>query len=856
MTIEQDIRAWALTRPAWQQDVLVAVSRGETYDAPEPIAELADRLLLPNSSASSTAAQNLTLGAAELKQVGLKNVCNVKGVNALAADQTLAFARDGLTIIYGNNGSGKSGYARVIKAMVSARHSSLVLPDAYRDGAPDPSAELEYRVDDQALSDKFPADPPVPDLQRVRFYDEHCGDEYLSRESSVTYRPSSLMLLDGLIAVCGKVRDELQRRIAESNHKRLSLVLPQGTGASTFLARLSVGTTDQQIDDACAFTSVDADNLGKAIQEVARLETSDATKERARLQADAGQVRTLQARLTELESAVSTDHLSAIGKLKNDAATKRAAATVAAETSFDDEPLAGVGSETWRVLWRAARDYSVSVSDHQHEFPGVDDGARCVLCQQPLGDDAKDRFTRFNTYMTDTTQSDAVAAERMYSQALAELRSLDFATQTTTAALSALQDHDEPLAVEVQERLSTLEERRDKALEHLTADAPTAPPLAATTLGTQLDGLGTSLKTKADATDVAGFQAALTTAKAKRDALTASQRLSQARLELKAEVARRKELAELNNAHAATDTKGITRKSTELTTTYATEQIRDNFTRETDRMRLNKVTLRDLGGQKGQVRQIPALVGVRHKDATARTVLSEGEQTVLGLAGFCTEAEFDSSKSAVVFDDPVTSLDHVRRDKVAERLAQLAKSRQVIVFTHDVAFVSDLLRSASLAEVSIAARTIQHRGDVPGYVADGFPWKAQDIGQRMNTIQGEITQLSKERQNLDDVEYEKRVNQVAGHLSETWERTVTSEIINRVYDRSKSEVRPQMVRMLAKITEDDNNDYQEGYGKTSKWALRHDKAEETNYVPPESSELEAEYTRLKAWHKRIRSYQQ
>ncbi len=39
-----------------------------------------------------------------------------------------------------------------------------------------------------------------------------------------------------------------------------------------------------------------------------------------------------------------------------------------------------------------------------------------------------------------------------------------------------------------------------------------------------------------------------------------------------------------------------------------------------------------------------------------------------------------------------------------------------------------------------------------------------------------------------------------------------------------------MVRMLAKISDEDNAEYQDGYGKTSKWALRHDKAEETNYV--------------------------
>lgn len=856
VTIEQDIRAWALSRPAWQQDVLVALSRGETFDPPEAIAKLADRLLQPDSGKPNTAAENLTLGTAEPMQVVLKSVCNLNGVNALAADQTLEFAPSGLTIIYGNNGSGKSGYARVIKAMVSARHKSHVLPDVYQDGAPDPTAELEYSVGDRALSEKFPTDDPVPDLERVHFYDEYCGDEYLSHESAVTYRPSALTLLDGLIAVCGKVRDELKGRIAESNQKRLNLVLAQDTAASSFLARLSVGTTDQQIDEACTFKPADAEKLGKAIQEVARLEASDATKERARLQTAASKIRTLQARLTELEKAVSADKMAALTRLKDDAATKRQAATLAARARFDEEPLAGVGSETWRALWRAARAYAVSIPGHVHEFPEIGDGARCVLCQQPLEVDAKDRFSRFNTFMTDTTQSDAVAAERLYEQSLAELRSLDFATQAADAALSALREHNEPLAVAVRERLSRLEDHRDKALQHFIADGQAVAPLASTTFRKELDEFATSLTVMANETDVAGFQTALATAKKNRDELSAAQLLSQASAELKGEVVRQKELAKLNDSHAATDTKGITRKATELTTTYATEQIRDNFTRETERMRLSKVTLRDMGGQKGQVLQKPALVGVRHKDGTARDVLSEGEQTVLGLAGAFTEAEFDASKSALVFDDPVTSLDHVRRDKVAERLVAFAQARQVIVFTHDVAFVAELLRSAGLVGVSVTPRTIQRRGQTPGHVANDFPWKAQDIKRRMDTIRGEIDKLRKERLDLDDDEYERRVNEIAGHLSETWERTITSEIINRVYDRNRSEVRPLMVRMLAKITEDDNTDYQDGYGKTSKWALRHDKAEETNYVPPEPSDLLWEYERLKEFGRRIKSYQQ
>jgi wobble nucleotide-excising tRNase len=93
--------------------------------------------------------------------------------------------------------------------------------------------------------------------------------------------------------------------------------------------------------------------------------------------------------------------------------------------------------------------------------------------------------------------------------------------------------------------------------------------------------------------------------------------------------------------------------------------------------------------------------------------LSEGEQNALGLSGFFTEAVFDPSKSAIIFDDPVTSLDHVRRDKVAERLAQLAQDRQVVVFTHDVAFTGDLAAAAESEGVALIERAVERRGTDP-----------------------------------------------------------------------------------------------------------------------------------------------
>ena len=78
----------------------------------------------------------------------------------------------------------------------------------------------------------------------------------------------------------------------------------------------------------------------------------------------------------------------------------------------------------------------------------------------------------------------------------------------------------------------------------------------------------------------------------------------------------------------------------------------------------------------------------RHKPSK---VLSEGEQKVLAIADFLAEARLGGITAPVIFDDPVSSLDHRRINEVARRIANLAEANQVIVFTHDILFATTLL---------------------------------------------------------------------------------------------------------------------------------------------------------------------
>lgn len=852
MSIEDEIVNWALGRPAWQQEVLVALAEGNAFDASE-ISTLADEVLDPAKSTPNKEAKKISLKSSAPQQVQLFELSDTKGVNALADGQTLSIAPTGITVIYGDNGSGKSGYARLIKSLVKARRDAQILPDVFDDAAPAPSADLKFTIAGTDHTLKYPAQPTFETL-KMSFYDEHCGDEYLNKQSIISYRPSALTLLDGLIQVCDLISTELKSRQQSNSAKELTLNLPPQTTAGAFAISLSAQTTDDQIDAAVRLPAGTNQLLATTLQEEARLLGSDPSKEQVRLSGAAEDLDKLRAHLKLILDSLGDTALAKVLVLRQKSRVSREAANVAAKTSFDSEPLAGVGASTWRTLWEAARSYSTTYPYHQHEFPYTGEDAYCVLCQQPLNEDAKDRLRRFDSYMQDTTERDAAIAETEYTNSLLTLDRVNVVGGPIPAALVTLAREDAKLENNIQALLEKLDERKIAILDYMRFDAPAPGTFSPIDLPAKIDELATALRDRAANTDVTTFKELLSTLTKKKDELNASIRLSESAILLREEVRRRKEFATLQSARVTTDTKAITQKSSALSRQYATKVILDQFTRETERLRLERVTLEDLGGQKGQLTQKPGLLGAKNREASAKMVLSEGEQTALGLAGFFTEAVFDQTKSAIIFDDPVTSLDHVRRDKVAERLAQLATDRQVVVFTHDVAFTGDLALAAVSEHVSLTERSVERRGARPGVCVTTFPWKAKDFSSRITHMTQELAKLKSDRPDLLQDDYEVRVGAWAGLLSEAWERCAISEIMNQVFDRGSSQVRVMKFRLLAKITEVDNQDYQDGYAHTSKWSRRHDKAPSTNYVAPEPVDLESELNRLIEWQKRIKKY--
>lgn len=855
VTLYGELIEWAESRPWWQQQALARLASGENVGS-EDHTSIAASLLVPSPPPPPggwLAAVRPPDDSTE-DQVKLIGVRDVKNVNRLRPDERLTFGTEGVTVVFGFNGSGKSGYARLVKQMVRTRHREDILPDVFG-AAQRRSREghLDYIVDGVAADADLAGVPPLP-LGRVAFYDEKCGDAYLTTEAEIAYRPSALTLLDDLYDVCEGVRREFDRMLTEN--ARAAATMPQlapSSPSAVFAASLDADTSDNDIETSCALPGDHESAAVRLEAEEARLRSTNPEREKTRLNSAAGSVEAVAAHVVFLEQVLGDDAVADLRGLHMVARETRAAASMASTASFDDEPISGVGTSTWRALWDSARRFSEAEAYPAETYPHTGEAANCVLCQQELSGDASQRLIRFESFLTDDTEQQAERAEGDHAQALSKIRAVEVEPAAVAVAAATLDQSHAAMKANVDRTLDMFRARQHELAAHPLQEQ--LPAVEVRDLVGELDALAGELRAHARAIDAGDFALKIEEVAKQRRDLRARIVLAGAKDRLIAERDRLLARRRIEEARRQTATTGLTTKVGELTRKYVTVAVQDRFSRESERLRVEGVTLQDKKGRQGALLHKPDFIGAT-LTASLPQVLSEGEQTALGLAGFFTEAHFDQSRSSLVLDDPVTSLDHERRGRVAERLVDLAKERQVIVFTHDASFAAEIKRCAGEEDIEFTTRTIERgRPDQhPGACRDDHPWAVKDAPSRLGSLKQDLARIKKNAPGWDSETYDREVAMWAGNLSETWERFISQNVADALVNRGTLEVQVTMMKVVARISDEDNKQFQESYKRCSRWARRHDKDATLIYSAPPVEDLEKEHALVHEWFDRVRKY--
>lgn len=807
-----EIFAWAKDCPAWQRDALRRIiSSGELTQTDVAELEAMCRSLGKNAVPLDTA--HLPAGPNAQDSVTLVSLGTLKGVNRIPSAQTIAFgASPGLTVVYGDNGAGKSGYARVLKRACRARGAvPEIHPDAYAaTGANvEPSALIEFSAGGtKSAPFTWTANSSEKKLGNVFVFDSHSAANYLTADGAASFTPHGLDVLPKLSRACDEIRARIDGSI-KSLQTEISTAAATWNFGDTTVGRLIKGisekTTAEEIDVAAAFSDQDA----KRLSDVSTLLKANPKQKAKETRASGARLVSFATKLKTSSDALGAATIAELRKCCEAAVTTAAAAKKFAEGAVVSSDLPHTGSALWAALWEAAQKFSESEAYAGQEFPVLDTATLCVLCQQPVGP-AKERLQRFHELAKNELKKAADSAalsakntrdafERVQSNAV-DLDSIDadlsIASPQQIEEIRAWVKACDGVITATTECLKTETWTPEIAL----------PKFPGPTLATLVDALNARAKEEESAEDPTVRKAL----QAEHEELSAREWLSKNKAAVSDQTTRYRTLATMRRASDDTSTTKITAKNSKLTAAVVEGAFCGQFKAEADALGLKtiKVKLESLGGRKGETK-----FGLKFEGTSrlaVHQVASEGEQRCIALAAFLAELSQASHQSALVFDDPVCSLDHDHRWHIAARLAKEGAKRQVIVFTHDTVFLNDLIEEAEKAKPKVSAETrfLSWNGEEPGHVSAGLPWDHEKPSVRLTILASQATKLGQAWGPKPTEEQGAEIRRLYSRLRATLELIIERFVLGDVVFRYRSYVKTGNLNKLLGFTTAECSEYE------------------------------------------------
>lgn len=854
----QDLLEWSSRLPEWERDALRRILQNGALSHDD-----LDKLLLlakhgekvdGEGTPRAVPATKERIGAApsEINSVAIFAISDIRHVNALG-EGPVEFAGSGLSILYGENGSGKSGIARILRQTCTARAGAGVVHPNVFEASPyePPSASIRFAAGERQESHTWtPGADPHPDLKSVHVFDSESADIWVSSDNRATYTPWLVtvlrLLAEGCLAVGERLRDE--RASLEASATDLAdLELHPGTRVHDFVSTLHATTTDREIDDVCRVGDAEKERL-KRLEPALKDDPSAKSSDRKALRR---RVLAFQERMQQTARDLGENSINRFIRDWKEAEEAADEAVGAGEAIRELSTLAGVGEREWRQMWEAASTYSTATAYPGHEFPNLSGDAVCVLCQQALGNDASGRMRSFAKFVGGEVQRRADELQRSHSKSQRRISSHTL-QRPTRLTVDDLGIGDRELARQVRQFLLGAERRR-RQVERATAsgevgalnDMPDTPDL--TEHMTAIDQDILNLERAAD-------EAGRASLVRKRDELRDRVAVAPKREVLRAERDRLARVAALDRAHSRVNAGRITRKQGDVEKVLVTQHLQEAFRNRLLELGFSEVPIEvALGEGRRGVHPVGLRLDAK-LDVKPHLVLSEGERTAVALAGLLAELDTQGNASTLVLDDPVTSLDHNYREHVAIALAREASKRQVIVLTHDVVLLVLLKRYASENAVDLQTLSVERGGadGAHGRVGGEAPWETLKVKDRVARLRQQLEVARRTYREGDRNDYNDQAAAIYERLREAWERAVEEVLLNGAVERFDVAVHTKKLRLIADdVTAADVALVGTEVAKCSTHA--HDKAARARARPPGPPVVEQDITTLGDWIRKVRA---
>ncbi|MCF7362215.1 AAA family ATPase [Vibrio sp. A1-b2] len=839
--VRKGIIEWLNTQPYWTQLAAQIILKKE------PITDLniSEIKELLKKEEGQDSRQDLTFGEFEERpddnnQIWIKSIGNIVGIDNLSPRNPITFAQK-LTVVYGNNGSGKSGYTRILKKACGKSNAINLKPNIFK--APPVENKCTITIDGavQKQFDWVANTSAIPEISSTEIFDSFTGGLYLDAESEVAYVPIEVLLFEKLVSITTSVKSLLETEQAQlvKTLPNAPLELAQSKYIRAINDRLKADVPEETLRQFFYFTPEDANKLTELNE---RLE-GDPSKLKEKKSRELNQLKELKNSILNASSQVSLQTCKKIAQAKNNLDTATKIAEQGAKALSDENLLDGIGSYTWKVLWNAAKEYSTKEAYPELSAPNIETNSQCVLCHQPLSEKAKQRFKTFEEHVQGSLEKNVKLAQQNFDSLMGNQPQLPSSETLKTQIAAANLPEDEWLPVlqkvwrEIQTVTESISKHPNIPLPGYTLESP---------LLIQLDErivlLGKEIENHQK--DIIAFN---------KEKLTNELNDYRAKQWASGYIdAIVQEVKRLENYRQYTDwlkrlnTTKFTRKAGEVSQQLITDAYVKRFNDELDNLGAKNISvqLSKTRVSKGKVMHKLHLSGVDKSFANSKSndILSEGEQRIVSLAAFLADTHSKPQNSPFIFDDPISSLDQSYEQCVAKRLVELSEHRQVIVFTHRISLLGALndLGSPTCIHVRREQWGCGEHGAVPLFAKKPISALTDLKNQR-------LAQAKKLLNSHGSDIYTPLAKSICSDFRILIERVVEVEFLADIVQRYRRDVQTKnKIGKLAKITVDDCNLIERLMGEYS--AHEHSQPTDSPVELPTPEQLEADITSLINWH--------
>ncbi|MBX3075787.1 AAA family ATPase [Candidatus Obscuribacterales bacterium] len=765
---------------------------------------------------------------------------DLEKVSAVQKGQSLSFAQTGMTIIFGDNAAGKSSYARVLKQSCRTVDDKVrILPNIYApDGMGDKagSAKIEVLFAGDAQPSSITRQlnsPPDPRLRGISIFDSKCGSLYLTGENEVAYVPNEIGVLQQLVLAQDRMKSSLQERVKNLKARLPNFVeFTEETRVRQLLRDLSHVTDVPALITLATFSEDDRGRLESLEAALIDLNSNDPTKAIAQIRTRVDSANKMLADIRKLLVDLSDDS----AKKHDECARRVSAATAAVELArangLNDELVPGVGSSSWKVMWQAARTYYEHEVCPGKDFPPSDIDSRCPLCHQQLSEEASERLKRFDAFILNAAEQELKQSKEQLEEIQKAIGAAPIAAIENAYILPFLKAEEPAVHHTVLELIDSSKKRQLSILGGFSE----LPALLITAEKLVQEWVSKASEQLSDAESLQDpnrkEQLVKEIAELKARSML-SKRINDARKSVEIHT----EVHFLDTAIKSLSTTAMTSKISELTETAVTAELEACLDAEIGKLRCGDIPVR-LGsrGAKGQTKCKLALKSTSAVDLAE--ILSQGEQRALSLAFFLAEIGSARHDGTIILDDPISSLDHLRRSYVAERLVAEAANRQTIIFTHDIVFLLDLQSTAEKSGVPCTTVCVRRTSVATGIASPTLPWIAQKCKDRLGYLKNELQKLTAlERAGTDPDRYEREIKTWYELLREAWERGVEERLFGGVVERFRNSIETKRLERL-NISASNLKKITDAMTNTS--AKVHDEAAAVHRAVPSPTDAEAD----------------